>query len=154
METRNYRDIFCGLILALAGAFVSVYSLSNNTLGTISRMGPGLFPTALGVILSVLGISILITAFFGSLTRSENFLERVDYRAFLSVIGSVVVFAVLVMPFGMVPAVIATVFVSRLAEEKIDVIQPLILGAILSLVVVLVFSFGLGMTFSIIRWPF
>lgn len=76
MNTRNYRDIACGTILSSIGAFVVLYSLNNNTLGTIARISPGFLPTILGVMLFALGLTVFLFSFFRPFARAQDFVLK------------------------------------------------------------------------------
>ena len=61
---RDYRDIVAGLGLTLFGVAAALYALSKYSMGTVSRMGPGMMPVSLGVILATFGLGIAIPALF------------------------------------------------------------------------------------------
>lgn len=67
---------------------------------------------------------------------------------------SVIAFAILIEPFGVVPAVVSAVLISRFAEEERNILGSLLFGAIMSVVVILIFNVAPGMTFHIVTWPF
>ena len=54
MHIRNQKDFWAGLMFAAFGIFFSGFG-TRYTFGSAARMGPGYFPTVLGVILIVLG---------------------------------------------------------------------------------------------------
>jgi uncharacterized membrane protein YidH (DUF202 family) len=61
---RDYRDIVAGLGLAGFGLAAAAYALSNYSMGTITRMGAGMMPVSLGVILVGFGLLIAIPAVY------------------------------------------------------------------------------------------
>jgi hypothetical protein len=55
------RDFYAGGLMVLFGLFAAVNG-PNYRLGTLMHMGPGFLPTALGVILIILGLVIAVGA--------------------------------------------------------------------------------------------
>ena len=51
MMIKNKKDFWAGIFFIAFGAGAAAVA-QENALGTLSRMGPGFFPTALGVILA------------------------------------------------------------------------------------------------------
>ena len=62
MPIRNPRDFWSGVLFTLFGVGTLAIG-SKYTLGTAARMGPGYFPRILGILLIVLGVVRIITAF-------------------------------------------------------------------------------------------
>lgn len=148
MLSRDYRDIVGGALLVVVGLAFALYSFSNYELGTINRMGPGMFPMALGIILAGFGVMQAIPAFFRTGVMPEI---RVWTPIF--VLSGVAAFALLVRPFGLLPAVIAVVVISSFAELKIRPVSLVILTGSLCLMSWLIFSVGLGLPVPMFRWP-
>jgi hypothetical protein len=57
MQRKWHKDVWGGLLMLVLGIVVAVQGTSYS-IGTLSRMGPGYFPVALGVILALCGIAI------------------------------------------------------------------------------------------------
>lgn len=149
MYHRDYKDIAGGGLLALAGAGMAWHATNTLEFGTIARMGPGMFPTSIGVLLVVFGLLIMVPAFFRAGT-----LEQIEWRSFLAVLASVAVFAVTVRTVGLLPAIIGQVAISTLAEPMR---RPLALAAmcvILPAAAYAIFTLGLGLPLTMARWPF
>ena len=149
MLARDYRDILAGLFLIAVGAFVAFYSAMQYNLGTINRMGPGMFPMGLGVILCIFGVLVFVPALF-----RKGDLPKIEFRSAAAVLGSVAAFASMVDPFGLIPAITLLTIVAALGDNKLGVVNVLLLAAGLSLMSVLVFSVGLGMSVKLMNWPF
>ncbi|MEQ9362058.1 MAG: tripartite tricarboxylate transporter TctB family protein, partial [Rhodospirillales bacterium] len=58
----DYVDIAGGVLLILFGAAVTYTSVTHYPMGTPSRMGPGMFPAGLGVVLALLGLVMALQA--------------------------------------------------------------------------------------------
>lgn len=151
MYKRDYRDIIAGGVLVGLGLFAAIYASQNYAVGTPRHMGPGWFPTALGILLTGLGAIIALPAFF----RRGGFSERFDLRQFLVVCAAVLVFALTIRPLGLVPAIVLLAIVAtQAAPEKFSVKLTVILASVMSLGAVLIFIYGLGMPMQIINWRF
>ena len=144
---RNYRDIMAGVLLTLAGSAAALYALSHYALGTINRMGPGMMPVSLGVILAVFGLAIAIPAI---VQPGESMVFR--FRPFLFLSAAVLAFALVIERFGLVPAVFATTVVATLAEVKLTAVQAALLGAAMALMTWAIFLAGLGLTIPAFDW--
>jgi uncharacterized membrane protein HdeD (DUF308 family) len=77
-------------------------------------MGPGYFPTVLGVLLIVLGAAIALAAL--SPKGEEHHVVTFDWRTILLVLGSVVLFGVLLNRGGLVIALAAVVMASSFSK--------------------------------------
>ena len=62
------RDFYAGSLMILFG-LVAVIKGPGYRIGTLMHMGPGFMPTALGVIMILLGIAIAATALGPSVRR-------------------------------------------------------------------------------------
>lgn len=145
--SRDYKGILAGAALALIGIFTASYSIVLLDLGTVASMGPGMFPAALGVILSALGIVIFLSAFF----RSGDFV-MIDVRSAITVLISVVAFALTIRPFGFIPAICASTLIASRADSKLSWSAVAILAGGLSAGAFLIFRVGLGMPIAALGW--
>lgn len=149
MAARDYRDVVGGGLLVLAGSAFAYHAIANLALGTLRRIGPGMFPAALGVILALFGLAILIPALF-----RQGAFPDIEPRTPVFVLGGVSAFALTIVPFGLAPAILAVTIVSSLAEPKFRPVSLAVLCAVLCLMAWLTFRVGLGLPFQMIRWPF
>ena len=149
MWTHDYRDLVTGAVFTFGGLFVTFYCVTHYKIGTLNYMGPGMFPAGLGAILAAFGVAILVPAWFRQVERPE-----VEWRAALAILAGVAVFAGTVGVFGIIPATLALVVVSSLADRKLGLVGILVLAAVLIALVQLIFASGLGLPLDTIRWPF
>ncbi|HVL75215.1 MAG TPA: tripartite tricarboxylate transporter TctB family protein [Noviherbaspirillum sp.] len=147
MTHRNYKDILGGLILVVLGLFVAYYSTQHYQMGTLTRMGPGAFPRALGYLLAGLGVLILVPAFFRSGTRMIF-----DWRPFLACATSILVFAITVKYVGMIPAIVLLVVTAALADDKLSPKGIIALAIAASILGVVIFSYGFEMSIPLVKW--
>lgn len=150
MARRDYLDIISGGALAVFGIIVGLYAFTHYNIGTLQRMGPGMFPLAMGGIIALLGGALSLSA----LLREGTPMPAVNWRALGAILASVLSFSLLVVPFGLIPAVLALVMLAGLAETPYRSIRSLILAAVLCAIAVGIFKIGLGMNFALIAWPF
>jgi len=147
MWKRDYRDIIGGMILIGLGLFTTFYTLDSYKLGTVSNMGAGMFPMALGVLLTGLGVLIMAPAFFRSGTP-----VAFAARPFFACLGSILLFALGIKYIGMVPAIMLLVMTATLADKTLDMKGRIILAALVTLLAVVIFTYGFGMTLVWFKW--
>ena len=145
----DYVDIVGGALLILFGAAVTYISVTYYPMGTPGRMGPGMFPAGLGVVLAVLGLLLALQA----LRRPGR---KPDIRVFspLFILGGIAAFAAIIKPFGLIPAIVAILVITSLADLKIRPVSLAISCLGLSLLAPFVFVFLLGLQIPLLRWPF
>lgn len=149
MYARDYRDLLGGALLIALGLWAGLHALSSFDLGTPGRMGPGMFPVILGFLLSGLGVLIAIPAAFRAGPEIT-----VDWRPMFFIMIGVLAFAALVVPFGMIPAVVVLTAAAVLADTKIRLLGTIVLAFGLSVLAYLIFRVGLGIVLEPFRWPF
>ena len=84
MHIRNQKDFWAGLLFAAFGLFFSGVG-TRYTFGTAARMGPGYFPTVLGIILIILGVVIALGAL--SPKAEEQRVQNFSWPTILLVLG-------------------------------------------------------------------
>src|SRR5690606_21958634 len=99
---KNNADLAGGFILLVLGVATTAYTLAYYHLGTLSRMGPGMFPLILGVLIAGLGLLILLTAIWRPVP-----IPQIRWRETTAIIVAILAFAALIEPAGFVPAVVA-----------------------------------------------
>lgn len=145
MKKRDSQDLIGGLLLVAVGLFFVVYA-QRYTFGTLSRMGPGYFPVALGAVLAALGALVALPAWF----RSGS-LPSVNPKSFVIVTASVVLFAATLQTLGILIATAITVFLASLADNEITWRGRAILSVAVAFIIYLVFIAGLSMILPV--WP-
>jgi hypothetical protein len=147
MYRRDYRDIIGGAILLLGGVFVVAYATSQLQIGSLNRMGPGLFPAALGVLLCFFGTVLALPALFRAGT-----LPSVELRPLFFVLASILVFGLTIRRFGVAPAVVALTLVATLADRQFAWPKAIALAIGLATIAVLIFNVSLEIPVEAIRW--
>jgi hypothetical protein len=148
METRNQKDFWAGLMFAAFGIFFSGFG-TRYTFGSAARMGPGYFPTVLGVILIVLGVVITLAAL--SPKAEEHKVAKFSWPTIFLVLGSVVLFGLLLNRGGLILALVAVVCVSSYASHEFGWKATLINTVVLVSLCLVVFVYALSLQFPL--WP-
>ena len=145
MKNKDLTDVIAGVLLIVVGLFAFFYA-DRYQFGTLNRMGPGFFPVVLGGLLAFLGVLIALPALF----RAGHG-PKVEWMSILLVLGSVVVFALLLRPAGVILATMASVFMASWAERDWTLVGRVLLSVAIAFVTWLVFIAGLGMLLPV--WP-
>jgi hypothetical protein len=146
------RDFYAGGLTTLLGAGVTLDSLSYD-IGTMTHMGPGMFPLMLGLVLAFIGILILGSALATPLGEDEHVLPRQkEWRGWACILAGPILFIVFGEFFGMAPATFMCVFVSALGDRTSTVKSAAILALGVTFFGVLLFSYVLQLPFPIFRW--
>ena len=111
------RDFYAGTLMILLGGG-AVVAARENPYGSLMHMGPGFFPTILGVILMLLGVLIAIPAFAKLSSGPERILpEHPEWWGWFCILAGPVLFIIFGEIGGMAPATFACVFVSALGDR-------------------------------------
>jgi hypothetical protein len=148
------RDFYAGGLMTLLGAAVTLDSLTY-TLGTLTHMGPGMFPLMLGVTLTFVGVLILGTAVVTPLGDDERILPaKPEWFAWACILAGPVAFIILGEFFGLVPATFACVFIPALGDRTATLKGSAILAAGVTVFGVGLFSYILKIPFPLLKWGF
>ena len=143
---RSPKDLVAGLMFVGIG-IAAIVIASNYTLGTAARMGPGYFPRILGILMIVLGAIIGLR----SLRLSGPPLPGWKWRPVLVVLGSVLIFGLVVDRLGLVLSTMLLIVMSSAASVEFRAREAAISGVLLALLAVGVFVIGLKLQIGI--WP-
>jgi len=144
------RDFYAGTLLILLGC-VAVAGVRQNPVGTLMHMGPGFFPTALGVILVGLGILIAVLS-LGTLHEPDRILpERPEWLGWACIIAGPIMFMIFGEIGGMAPAIFFCVFVSAMGDKDATWRNSFLLALGMTVFGALLFSYVLHVPFPIFR---
>ncbi|MCI5074183.1 tripartite tricarboxylate transporter TctB family protein [Oricola sp.] len=138
-----------GVVIVLFSVVFCVHTATTFELGTFRRVGPGMFPLLLGLAMAALGLGIAILA-----PDKDRDLPDFSFTSLLFVLGGVACFAALIAPFGLFAAVFASVLVASLAERPVKLVPALMVACVLFAGGWLIFSYALGLSLPMFRWPF
>jgi hypothetical protein len=146
---KSPKDFWAGAMFMAFGLFATIWSLFKYKIGTALSMGPGYFPTALGGLLTLIGVALVI----GSTRLRGERVPAFNWRPLILVTGAVVAYGYLLEPLGLVLATIILVMVSAIAGHEFRWKESLLLGAALIVFSVAVFVKGLSLRFPICPKP-
>ena len=148
MQLRNKQDFWSGVMFALIGLGFA-YGATEYSMGTSARMGPGYFPFWLGICLAVLGAVLALGAL--SPNATETVIDKFDFTILFIIIGSVVLFGVLLRPMGLYVSLFLLVVLSSIASFEFSWRVALLNAIFLVAFCWLAFIKGLGLIFPL--WP-
>jgi hypothetical protein len=147
MKRIDKVDLLAGLLITVIGAYFLLGSLEFR-MGTVQRMGPGYIPFALGAVCIALGLIITALSF-----GPGGDWPRPSLRAVICVLGSILVFALLLNRLGLMPATVAAVVSAMAADREANLKASLIAAAIIAVLAWLVFVAILGLQMRAFRLP-
>lgn len=141
MRFAQRRDYYAGALIMILGAGAAIVG-SRYQIGSLTRMGPGFFPTVLGIILALIGVAIAGTAAYSTAPDShgtENIVP--DWRGWFCIVAGAGLFIGLASHAGLVPATLACVFVSALGDRTNSWKEALLLAIGITIFGCLLFSY-------------
>lgn len=148
MAVHINRDAVGGMLLALIGATIAIYSYSNYPVGSVSRMGAGMFPAMLGLALVAVAAAMIVRSL-----KAPREAIVINLRAGATVLLSLVLFAVLVPLFGIVPALLVLVLLSSYAVPGRQLVPTLIFAAVVTAGISFLFVYVMNLHLPLARWP-
>ncbi|CAN7703664.1 tripartite tricarboxylate transporter TctB family protein [Caballeronia sp. LjRoot31] len=145
------RDYFAGGLMFLLGLGASAQGASY-TIGTLTDMGPGFFPVALGTILMLAGISIVMVTKLSAAPRDDGVRPAPEWAAWGCILAGIAAFVILGKYGGLVPATCAVVFISALGDRQNTWKSAFVLAAAMGVIAVVVFWWALQLQFPLFSW--
>lgn len=136
----DHRDLAAGGIFTLIGLAFVAGTYRSLSIGEAARMGPGYFPLLLGGLLALLGIAIIGR---GLNAAAPAPVEGVTWRGMFLIGVAPLVFAVAIVPLGLVPALAITTLIAALSSREVGLVRAAAIAAVIVGFCVLVFSYGL-----------
>ena len=146
LQIRNPKDFYAGLIFIVVGVAALLIG-RDYSLGTTTRMGPGYFPALLGGLLTLLGLIISLR----SLLSDGPAVGRIGFRPLVLILASMLAFAGLLEPAGLVIATAALIAIGCLGSVESRARDVIVLSIALIAVALGLFVYGLGLPMKI--WP-
>ncbi|MFZ3352795.1 MAG: tripartite tricarboxylate transporter TctB family protein [Xanthobacteraceae bacterium] len=150
------KDFYAGGLMLLVGIGIALKG-STYRLGSLMHMGPGFMPTALGILLMLLGIAIgasaLAAAGAGGEEESQSILpDNPQWWAWFCILMSPVLFIFFGRYFGMAPGTFACVFIAALGDRTATWKATFILSTVVTVFGVGLFSYFLQVPMPIFTW--
>ncbi len=138
------RDFYAGGMLILFGLLAALKGPDYGP-GTLMHMGPGFMPTALGVILILLGLAIAV---------DEQILpDHPQWFAWGCILASPLMFIIFGTYFGMFPGTFMCIFVAALGDKTQTYKSAVALALIVGVAGTALFSYLLQVPMPILTWP-
>jgi len=151
----NRKDYYGGALMVLIG-LGAIYGGTDYHIGSLSHMGPGFFPAALGGLLALTGVLIAISARSAEPTApapAEGHPHGMpDMRGSFCILLGILAFLLLGHYGGLLPATFAIVFISALGDRKNTIKQAILLSVGMSAIAVVVFWWALQLQLPLFRW--
>ena len=142
---RNVKDFWTGIIYIVFGSAV-IFIARDYGMGSGTRMGPAYFPTILSLLLILIGIISMIRSFIQPGTPIGAF----TFRGLFLVVGSTLLFGLIVRGAGLIIALPLLVIISSYASRQFRWWYALALAAGLTFFCILIFLKGLGVPLPIL----
>jgi hypothetical protein len=157
MQIKSQKTFFSGIMFTCVGAAFAL-GAANYNVGSAARMGPGYFPLIVGVLLTLLGLVVIATAFTGPTSDGEP-VGRIAWKPLGFIIGANLLFGILLaglrsigLPaMGLILAIYALVIVACMAGANFSMKLSLVLATVLAIGSYLTFIVGLKLQFQV--WP-
>jgi putative Ca2+/H+ antiporter (TMEM165/GDT1 family) len=147
------KDFYAGGLMILLGLGIALKGATYRT-GTLMHMGPGFLPTALGVILILIGIAIGAAALAPSDGEHDESIlpPSPQWWAWACILLSPVFFIVFGKYFGMAPGTFACVFIAALGDRTATWLSTIVLSTVVTVFGVSLFSYFLQVPMPIFTW--
>ncbi len=147
------RDFYAGGLMILLGLGIALKGATYRS-GTLMHMGPGFLPTALGVILILIGIAIGAAALAPSDGQHDESIlpPNPQWWAWFCILMSPVAFIVFGRFLGMAPGTFACVFVAALGDRSATWLSTIVLSTVVTVFGVSLFSYFLQVPMPIFTW--
>lgn len=126
------------------------YGATEYSMGSAARPGPGYFPMILSVIMAILGAVVIFTSLTIEVEGGDP-IGDIAWRPLLVIVGSIVLFGVLLPRLGMILTTPILIVAVSLAGRQFKWTGVLIASAVLTVFCWLVFIKGLALTIPL--WP-
>jgi hypothetical protein len=157
VKIKSQKDFFAGLMFFVVGVAFA-WGATTYSVGTGARMGPGYFPLMLGVLMALIGLTIM----FNSLTVRTMDGDKIGswaWKQIVYILGANLAFGVLLgglpsigLPaMGMIIAIYALVLISSLAGNEFNLPKVLILATVLAVGSYIAFIWALKLQIQV--WP-
>lgn len=143
----RFTDLAGGALMVVVGLGAVLIGRTYPP-GSLTRMGPGFFPVALGVLLTATGAVIALAA-KASAEPSRHGSMLPDWRGWACILGGVVAFGALGEKAGLIPATFAIVFISALGDRRNSVLSAALLALLMVTFCLIVFVWILRLPFSL-----
>jgi hypothetical protein len=140
MSRLTAENVLAGLLF-LAVGLAGLWLGRTLNVGTLEEMGEGFFPLAMCWLLVVLGALIAGVGLF----KPGEQAERVTWHAPFWITAAVLAFAATLESLGVIVATFVSVVIATFAGSQARARSTIMLAAVLTLAVLAIFVWGLGL---------
>jgi hypothetical protein len=144
VKIKNQEDFWSGLMFIGFGVAAIVIS-RDYPMGSAVNMGPGYFPTYLGIIMTILGAVITLISFRIEGKKIEPF----GWRGMIMLSLGFFIFGWAVDRIGFVLSLFALIFCSAWAGKEFKPLEVLIMSVVLISGTIALFIYGLEFSFPL-----
>jgi hypothetical protein len=141
VKVKSETDFWSGVLFALCGALAVLIS-RNYPRGTSLAMGPGYFPTAIGLVLIAVGF---VTSAMSLRVEGEKIDRSFSLKAVLAVGGGLILFGWGIERIGFIPSLFGAVLLSTFAVRRFNWKESLIVSVLIVLGCWLIFIVALDL---------
>jgi len=150
------KDYYGGTLMTLVG-LAAVWAGMQYHTGTLSHMGPGFFPVAVGSLLAFVGILIAVSARGDAPQQAAGHGHghghaAPDLRGTVCIVLGTLAFLLFGKYGGMIPATFAIVFISALGDRSNSIKQAFLLSVAMCVIAAVVFSWALQLQLPLFTW--
>lgn len=147
MKIKSQEDFWTG-VMFIGFGIVAIVVSHDYPMGTARAMGPGYFPTYLGVIIIVIGAALIGRAFW---VEGEG-IGQLGWRPLSWLSAAFASFGLLIEDAGFVLALMALIVASSLAGRDTRPLELVVLIALLIIGSVTLFVYGLELPYRLFPW--
>jgi len=145
---RSPQQFLSGLVLIAICLFV-LWAVEGLRQGTLTAMGPGMFPRSLAVLLGIGGVILVAASFW----LDGEPLEQWSFRGPVLVTVGILLFALTIRPLGLAVASMLALMVSGFATPDALLREVTIFSALLTVACIVLFRYILEMSVSVLTIP-
>ncbi len=149
MKIQITKDFLSGALFGAIGLGTIIFAQSYK-LGTPGNMGPGYFPIILGVIMTLIGVTMLVRSTLKP--AMSDHVASWEIRPLIFILASVLLFSLLIDSAGLIVAVIVLVLSSRLGGREGSLLELVLMVVVLTLIAVGIFVYGLNIPLKLRPW--
>jgi hypothetical protein len=142
----NIWEISAAFVVFALGLFL-IWQGSSYPLGSLTRMGPGYFPVALGVILLGFGAALIF-----EVRRHDSPPPDLKLRPFIMITTGLIAFVLMLDRFGLVPAAVALVVLECACRSAGTAARYCGTAVVIAGIGYFVFIRGFGLQLAAFNW--
>jgi len=147
------KDVLGAALLSSMG--VGILAVGQRyDVGTLVHMGAGFVPVVLGTLILLVGLALAVTAVVSAkgAAPAGSRPQSSPWRGWLCLLAAVFAFVLLGSHGGLVPASLASIFISAMGDRTNSVKSSALLATILTVFGVAVFHYGLQIQLPLFQW--